>query len=161
MVLKLKSMPPPPRKLQPWQAYHALTYKSQWKPHVDQAWTDYKKAWEDEHPEGKLEKTRFQIMVEFMKAKFEDEDEEMKKKCNNYRKPEGGDAMSLEPVGSASAVNNEFQVWVLFPPWPQWINKNLIQVSWHASTNTSNHQRVTDDPDRMAHNNPCWWTNAW
>jgi hypothetical protein len=109
MVLKVKSTPPPPRKLQPWQAYHALTYESRWKPHVDQAWIDYKKAWEDEHPDRKPEKKRFQIMVEFMKAKFEDEDEETKKKCNDYRKSEGGDA-SLEPVESASTVNHEFQV---------------------------------------------------
>jgi hypothetical protein len=107
----VKSTPPPPRKLQPWQAYQALTYESRWKPHVDQAWTDYKKAWEDEHPERKPEKSRFQIMIEFMKGKFEeDEDEEIKMKCNDYQKPEGGDAISQEPVGSASAVNQEFQM---------------------------------------------------
>jgi hypothetical protein len=49
-------------------------------------------------------------MIEFMKGKFEEEeDEEIKMKCNDYQKPEGGDAISQEPVGSASAVNQEFQ----------------------------------------------------
>jgi hypothetical protein len=109
MVLKVKSTPPPPRKLQPWQAYHALTYESRWKPHVNQAWIDYKKAWEDEHPDRKPEKTRFQIMVEFVKAKFEEEDEEMKIKCNDYQKPVGRNAIGLEPVDSVSSVNHEYQ----------------------------------------------------
>jgi hypothetical protein len=102
--VNLKSMTPP-RKLQPWQAYHLLTYESRWKPHVDQAWTDYKKAWEYEHPSEMPEKKRFQIMVEFMKAKFEDEDEEVKKKCNDYQR---GETISPEPVLS-STVNNDYQ----------------------------------------------------
>jgi hypothetical protein len=51
-VLKVKPMPKS-RKLQPWQAYHALTYESKWKPHIDTAWTNYKKAWADEHPDKK------------------------------------------------------------------------------------------------------------
>jgi len=36
-VLKVKGKPQP-KKLQPWQAYHVLTYESHWKPHVDAAW---------------------------------------------------------------------------------------------------------------------------
>jgi len=69
-ILKVKP-PTLPRKLQPWQAYHVLTYHSQWKLHVDAAWAL-------EHPDEKPEKGRFQIMVEFMKAKFGEETDEMK-----------------------------------------------------------------------------------
>lgn len=100
---------PSARKLQPWQAYQALTYESRWKPHVDQAWNDYKKAWEAEHPDEKPEKGRFQFMVEFIKEKFEEENEEMKKKCNDYQKPEGRDEMSPVPVKSTAAVNSDYQ----------------------------------------------------
>jgi len=52
-ILKVK-LPPQPRKL---QAYHALTYKSKWKPHLDEAWTMYKKEWHSEHPNEKPEKS--------------------------------------------------------------------------------------------------------
>jgi hypothetical protein len=67
-----------PKKLQPWQAYHALTYESRWKDDVCTAWSDYKKEWVAEHPNETPPKTRFQIMIEFMKEKFEKETEDMK-----------------------------------------------------------------------------------
>lgn len=100
---------PQPRKLQSWQAYHALTYESRWKPHVNQAWEDYKNTWESEHPNVKPEKGRFQIMVEFMKGKFEEETEEMKKKCEEYRNIEKREELGLVTVKTESAVNTEYQ----------------------------------------------------
>lgn len=101
-VLKVKP-PPQPRKLQLWQAYHALTYHSQWKPHVDAAWTEYLKAWALEHPDEKPEKTRFQVMVEFMKAKFDEEADEMKARCEEYRKSEKREELAQ------STVNTKYQ----------------------------------------------------
>ena len=81
-VLKIKSKP---KMLQVWQAYHALTYESQWKPHVDKEWENYKAGWEVENPNEKPPKKRLQIMVEFMKEKFENKTEEMKARCEEYR----------------------------------------------------------------------------
>jgi O6-methylguanine-DNA--protein-cysteine methyltransferase len=102
--------PPRPRILQPWQAYHALTYQSQWKPQVDTAWSEYKETWMAEHgSDEKPEKGRFQIMVEFMKQKFSEETEEMKKQCDEYRKPEKCEELSPTPVKSESALNTDFQ----------------------------------------------------
>jgi len=49
-------------------------------------WEQYKAQWESEHPDDKPEKTRFQIMCEFMKEKYENETEEMKERCEEYRK---------------------------------------------------------------------------
>jgi hypothetical protein len=95
-----------PKKLQPWQAYHALTYRSLWKTHIDTAWSEYQRAWSDEHPSEKPEKSRFQIMVEFMKQKYSEETEEMKKKCEEYERPEERDQT---PVKSESDLNADFQ----------------------------------------------------
>ena len=105
MKLKDKSQP---KTLQPWQAYHALTYESHWKPHVDTAWTEYQKAWKSEHLNVKPEKSRFQIMVEFMKAKFQEEDDKMKDLCEKYRKPETREEVSPAPVKSVSAINGSW-----------------------------------------------------
>ena len=101
---------PQPRKLQSWQAYHALTYKSQWKPHVNQVWEDYKNTWEAEHANVKPEKGRFQIMVKFMKAKFKGETEEMKTKCEEYQNIEKREELGLVTVKTELAVNAEYQV---------------------------------------------------
>jgi len=97
-----------PKKLQLWQAYHALTYESRWKPDVDTAWSEYKDAWEAEHPNEKPPKNRFQIMIEFMKQKFETEPEDMKIRCEEYRATRQLEA-SPDPDKSDSAINAEFQ----------------------------------------------------
>ena len=81
-VLKIKAKP---KMLQAWQAYHALTYEKKWKPFVDEAWEAYKTEWVSENPTEKLPKNRFQIMVEFMREKFNDETEDMKSRCEEYR----------------------------------------------------------------------------
>ena len=107
-VLKVKS-PPQPRKLQAWQAYHAMTYESKWKPHVNEAWTTYKKEWRSKHPNEKPEKSRLEIMVEFMKAKFNEEDEDVKKCCEEYRKPEIRAVLNPEKVKPQAAINQAFQ----------------------------------------------------
>jgi hypothetical protein len=102
-VLKIK---PKPKMLQAWQAYHALTYDSQWKPHVDKEWEKYKAEWEVENPETKPAKKRLQIMVEFMKEKFKNETEEMKAQCEEYRMAR---KESPVPNDSEEARNLEFQ----------------------------------------------------
>jgi hypothetical protein len=55
-----------------------LTYNSQWKPFVDEEWGKYKEEWMSEHPNEKSSKTRFTIMNEFIKEKYENETNEMK-----------------------------------------------------------------------------------
>ena len=82
-VLNLK---PKAKTLQGWQAYHALTYESQWKPEIDKIWAEYKTEWESEHPDQKPEKTRFEIMNDFMKEKFAQATPEILKEVEDYRK---------------------------------------------------------------------------
>lgn len=81
-ILKMK---PRPKMLQDWQAYHALTYETQWKPHIDEEWTRYKNEWELQNSTEKPPKNRFMIMVDFIKEKFKNETEEMKLRCEEYR----------------------------------------------------------------------------
>jgi hypothetical protein len=107
-VLSIKPKPQT-RKLHLWQAYQALTYESRWKPDVDAAWSDYKNEWMAEHPNEKPQKNRFQIMIEFMKEKFEGETEEMKRQCEEYREARHRDTGSPDPVKFDSVKNTEFQ----------------------------------------------------
>ncbi|KIM35207.1 hypothetical protein M413DRAFT_20789 [Hebeloma cylindrosporum] len=106
LTIKAKAQP---RKLQPWQAYHALTYESRWKADINTAWTQYKNDWTAAHPNEKLPKNRFQIMIEFMKENFEAETEEMKSQCEEYRETRQREAASPDTTKSNSARNLEFQ----------------------------------------------------
>jgi hypothetical protein len=81
-LLKIKTKP---KMLQGWQAYQALTYGQKWKTHVDKEWKIYKTEWEEEHPNEKPPKMRLQIMTEFIKEKYQNETDEMKKRCEQYQ----------------------------------------------------------------------------
>lgn len=99
-----------PQMLQTWQAYHAITYETQWKPHIDKEWERYKKEWESQNPSEKPPKppkNRFTIMVEFMKEKFLTETEEMKLRCEEYRQTRKVE--SPVPNNSLMARNLQFQ----------------------------------------------------
>ena len=108
-ILKIKQKTQP-RMLQPWQA---LTYKSKWKTEVDVAWSTYKSMWTTEHPEEKLPKSRFQIMIEFIKEKFEQESDEVKKQCEDYRRTRQVKAATPDPDKPDSVKNAKFQEYVL------------------------------------------------
>jgi len=103
-ILKIKQKP---KLLQDWQAYQALTYESKWKPHVDEEWERYKREWASEHPNENPPKKRFTIMVEFMKEKFKNESEEMKQRCEDYRKSRKSESPVLND--SVMARNLAFQ----------------------------------------------------
>jgi hypothetical protein len=94
--------------LQSWQAYHALTYKKQWKPVIQEKWSTYHKEWTSEHPNEKPAKTRFQLMVEFMKEKYDQESPEMKERCEEYRKCLR-DESPVASVNEDAERNSEFQ----------------------------------------------------
>ncbi len=49
-ILNIKGKP---RVLQPWQAYQALKYESQWKPDVDKGWEAFMAEWNEKHPDEK------------------------------------------------------------------------------------------------------------
>jgi hypothetical protein len=102
-VLKMKGKP---RMLQAWQAYQALTYESKWKPFVDKEWDRYRKEWESEHPNEKPPKARFTIMIEFIKDKFANETDEMKARCEEFRKASKDES----PVDEESALNADLQM---------------------------------------------------
>ena len=97
-----------PKMLQGWQAYHALTYESQWKPQVDKEWAKYKLEWESQNPSEKPLKNRFTIMVEFMKDKFQNETEEMKLRCEEFRQAHKSESPVLND--SEVARNLQFQL---------------------------------------------------
>jgi retron-type reverse transcriptase len=100
-----------PRLLQDWQAYQALTYESKWKAIVDKEWGEYKLEWELAHPKETLPKKRFTFMVEFMKEKYKNETDEMKQKCEEYRKARKSETPG--PSDSNTLRNLEFQSYVL------------------------------------------------
>jgi hypothetical protein len=100
-------MKPRPKMLQDWQAYHALTYETQWKAHVDKEWERYKMEWEVENPSEKPPKNRFTIMVEFMKEKFKNESDEMKSRCEKYRQARKSE--TPVPNDSQAMRNLQFQ----------------------------------------------------
>ena len=93
--------------LHAWQAYQALTYESQWKTEVDKEWREYKTNWESDHPGEDPPKGRFAIMNEFMREKYKNESEEMKERCEKYRralKEEG-----IAKTGSLQTRNLQFE----------------------------------------------------
>ena len=113
-ILKIKQKTQP-RILQPWQAYQALTYESKWKAEVNAAWLAYKNAWLTEHPKEKPPKNRFQIMIEFIKEKFEQETDEVKEECKEYRKRHWAEAAMPDPEKPDSLQNAKFQEYILSP----------------------------------------------
>jgi hypothetical protein len=79
-----------------------LTYESQWKAAVDKAWLAYKNQWDAEHPNEKPEKTRFTIMMDFMKEKLAAETPGMKAKVEEHRQKVKKESESPAPVGEDS-----------------------------------------------------------
>ena len=95
--------------LQSWQAYHALTYQTKWKPFVQERWTAYQEEWATEHPDEKPPKGRFQIMVEFMKEKYAGETAEIRAECEEYRKNRR-DETPAPLAGEEPTRNIEYQL---------------------------------------------------
>lgn len=90
------------RKMQAWQAYHTMTYESKWKAEIDREWKAYCERWEQsEHAEGEQAETRFNFMNTFIKDKFNNETEEVKKQVEEYR----SNAVS----GPSPNINTAFQ----------------------------------------------------
>ena len=77
-----------------------------WKPFIDEAWEAYKAEWVSENPTEKPPKNRFQIMVEFIKEKFNNETEDMKAQCEEYRRVRKETPF---PIDSEAARNREMQ----------------------------------------------------
>lgn len=73
---------------------------------MDEEWATYKKEWASEHPTESPPKTRFEIMNSFLRRKFADETDEMKARCEEYRKTHKLKA----PAGEESTRNAEFQM---------------------------------------------------
>ena len=89
--------------LQAWQAYQTLMYESQWKPFVDEEWDRYRNEWVSEHLDKKPPKTRFTIMIEFIREKFVNETDEMKAQCEELRQ-------TLKNPDDEESANAEFQM---------------------------------------------------
>jgi hypothetical protein len=98
-----------PRILQPWQAYEALTYESQWKSDVDKGWDEYVTLWNTEHPDEKPGKKRLVFLMEFMKEKLAAETDEMKKLVEEYRVSKKEETQSPAP-GSDHDKNLQIQL---------------------------------------------------
>ena len=76
------------------------------------AWAKYKAeaTWVAEHKDEKPPKTRFQVMVDFMKEKFAAETEEMKNCCEEYQTVWQVEQGTPDPVTPESTRNTDFQV---------------------------------------------------
>ena len=48
-------------------------------------------------------------MVEFMKAKFGEETDEMKARCEEYRNPEKREELTPKPGNAQSTINTTYQ----------------------------------------------------
>jgi hypothetical protein len=157
-ILKIERKPQP-RILQPWQAYQALTYESRWKPEVDAAWSTYKNVWLTEHPEEKPPKIRFQIMIEFIKEKFEKETDEVKSQCEEYRKTRQVEAATPDPDKPDSVKNTKFQEYVLSPSrtWKK-THPSCIQGNRYASSYFDNHWGVADEPNWLERQHSHGWS---
>lgn len=86
-TLKLKKK----RKLQAWQAYHALTYESKWKPIINSEYTQYVMDWTSTGPEHLSPMSRFAFMNNFMREKYAAETDIVKAEVEEYRQSEKGD----------------------------------------------------------------------
>jgi len=78
-------MIPKPKKLQGWQVYQQLTYKSLWRAEINEGWDEYQKTWQEVHPDEKMTMTRFEYMNTFIKEKYDNETPEMKAKVEAHR----------------------------------------------------------------------------
>ena len=135
--------------LQGWQAYQALTYESQWKPFIDEEWDRYTKEWVSKHPNEKPPKTRFELMIEFVKEKYENETEEMKERCEEFRKTLKEESVVAD--SERSARNMEFQVYVSTAV-PQKRDAYILRTKFNRqnSPHTDKHRGVDCKPNWMA-----------
>ncbi|KAF8888928.1 hypothetical protein CPB84DRAFT_1628468, partial [Gymnopilus junonius] len=74
------------RMLQAWQAYHDLFYEIKWKAVINEQWAEHVKQWKSAHPGQALEETRFAFMNAFIKARYKDEPEDVKKQVEEHRR---------------------------------------------------------------------------
>ena len=156
-VLKVKSLLQP-RKLQGWQAYHTLTYASKWKPHVDEVWKTYKEKWQSKHPTEKPQKTWLEIMVEVIRAKFSEEDEDMKKCCEEYWKPEMQALLNpkkVKPQGAIMKLSNRECHCQICNDLGNWLPDS--KGNWYASLYAHNHRWITHETNRVEYYHPCRW----
>lgn len=81
-LLKMKKK----RVQQAWQAYHSMTYETKWKSTINEQWAERTKEWKKNNPDTKMKETRFTFMNNFIKEKFKNETEEVKKEVEEYRR---------------------------------------------------------------------------
>jgi len=77
---------------QPVQAYHDLTYEEIWKPIIDVEWDYHLKIWKADN-QGQVpdKKNRFVFMNNFMRDRYNEEDEEMKQRVEEHRQANSRD----------------------------------------------------------------------
>ncbi|KIJ90796.1 hypothetical protein K443DRAFT_116087 [Laccaria amethystina LaAM-08-1] len=73
------------RLRQEWQVYQSMTYENKWKEVIDSEWDEYQKKWKLDHPNTNLPQKRFAFMNSFLKEKYKEEAEEVKKEVRERR----------------------------------------------------------------------------
>lgn len=68
-----------------WQVYQQMTYESKWKPIIDKEWGEIKNKWEEENPEMKMTKSRFNFMNTFLQEKYNQEPDDIKNQVRKRR----------------------------------------------------------------------------
>lgn len=79
------------RLWQPVQAYHDLTYEQIWKPIIDVEWEYHLKNQNADNQGQVLNKNRFVFMNQFMRDRYNEEDEEMKQRVEEHRQAKSRD----------------------------------------------------------------------
>ena len=67
------------RLCQEWQVYQSMTYENKWKEVINSEWDDYQKKWKADHPDTDLRQKHFTFTNPFLKEKYKEESEEVKK----------------------------------------------------------------------------------
>jgi hypothetical protein len=81
-VLKIKGKYKGPQE---WQVYEQMPYGSKWKPDINKEWAALDAEWASQNPNIKNPKSLFVFRNEFLKAKYAEEPEDVKKLVQERR----------------------------------------------------------------------------
>jgi hypothetical protein len=158
---KALDLKPKTRLLLPWQAYSALTYESQWKSAIDQAWNKYKTEWEELHPNTKSPKSRFTIMSEFLKEKLAAETPEMQQQVEEYRHSIKKENETPAPIDKDEATNKKIWKYVFVMYQRNTYTYNDIKRNQGCASHIVEDRRFYHTADGVECDDHNWGTSSW
>ena len=73
------------KRLQDWQVYHVMTYKTQWKTIIDKEWEKYRSTWKAKNSGKEPNETQFFFMTSFMRQKYQEETDKVQKDIEKWQ----------------------------------------------------------------------------